>query len=159
MLTRIGRVAGALAAAGTLCMATSVPAHAQATDAQVACGADPIDNDSAYVPAGVRSSRFARIYTSTLGYVEIKCGNGTSWGAVHIEMKHDVPDWADALTCIKKTIGRGKATERAGGKTDYLYSFTGGTVFATVGSVNGLITAYPTGTTGITTKWMKCSVS
>ncbi|MFE3997752.1 hypothetical protein ACFX43_02990 [Nocardioides sp. YIM B13467] len=157
MLRLIGRVATALAVTASMWAVTCVPANAQATDAVYGCGADVIDNESAYVSPRVRGHRLWRITTTREGSVAIKCGNGSTWGAVHVELKHEVPNWADALTCIKKTINRGAASDGENGKRNYTYRISGASIVVVVGD-SGVVTAYPRGT-GVVRKWQLCSAS
>ncbi|TQM08960.1 hypothetical protein FB558_4699 [Pseudonocardia kunmingensis] len=62
------------------------------------------------VPAEYQDGYFMSIPTAVGGPVVLLCGNGTSTGAVHIEVKHDVPNWADALNCIENAMVHGKPT-------------------------------------------------
>ncbi|MER7558051.1 hypothetical protein ABTZ46_13985 [Nocardioides sp. NPDC126508] len=155
MLRLIGRVATALVVMVSMWAATSVPANAQATDAVYGCGASPIDSESAYVPSSVRKHRLWRVRTTREGYVAIKCGNGSTWGAVHVELKHEVPNWTDALTCIQKTINRGAASDGENDKRKYTYRIRGASIVVVVGE-NGVVTAYPRGT-DVVRKWQLCS--
>jgi len=130
------------------------PALASTDEAVNACGASVIDNETAYVPQDVRSAQFIS-FATTRGTVRVNCGNGQDWGAVHIELKHEVPNWAEASACISKTIGRGQPTDRPNNKTEYNATINGVAMVAVTGR-NGLITAYPRGTSGIGAKWSTC---
>lgn len=111
---------------------------------------------AANVPPRHVKDRLWTIQTSD-GSIAIRCGNGSTWGAVHVELKHEVPNWPDALTCIKKTINRGTELDGGNGKTKYVHRIRGATVVVIVGD-NGLVTAYPKGT-GVVRKWRLCSAS
>ena len=156
MLRLIGRVATALVVTASMWAAEPVPASAQATDAVYGCGARSVGNESANVPPRYVKDRLWTIQTSG-DSIAIRCGNGSTWGAVHVELKHEVPNWPDALTCIKKTINRGTELDGGNGKTKYVHRIRGATVVVIVGD-NGLVTAYPKGT-GVVRKWRLCSAS
>ena len=156
MLRLIGRVATALVVTASMWAAAPVPAGAQATDAVYGCGARSVGNESANVPPRYVKDRLWTIQTSG-DSIAIGCGNGSTWGAVHVELKHEVPNWPDALTCIKKTINRGTELDGGNGKTKYVHRIRGATVVVIVGD-NGLVTAYPKGT-GVVRKWRLCSAS
>lgn len=145
----------AVACAGML----AFPAHAQAqaTDAVQGCGATNVTSSGATVPTSNQSAEIFRVNTDD-GSFPIRCGNGTTYGAVHIEVKHNVPTWGDALSCITKAINRTTGNYDAStGKTTYTYQISGGTVIVVRGGV-GIITAYPRGS-GVEQKWQTCSVS
>lgn len=154
----VAKVAAGVAAACIALTLWPTTASAVATDAVRGCGAtDVVAKKSATVPKSVQSSEIFHVST-TDGRFSIKCGNGTSYGAVHIEVKHEVPDWPDALSCITKAIDGSLGIFDVGtGKTRYTYSFHGGTVKVAVGGV-GIITAFPTGGS-VVSKWKACSTS
>ena len=156
MLTTTARaiIASALTTAAVL-TAPVTASHASTNEAVSACGASVIDSESAYVPAGVRSEQFIS-FATTRGTIRVNCGNGTSWGAVHIELKHEVPSWAEASACIAKTISRGSPRDGEGTKIEYHATINGVAMVAVRGN-NGLLTAYPRGTTGIAAKWSTCA--
>ncbi|WP_328528528.1 hypothetical protein OG984_23145 [Nocardioides sp. NBC_00368] len=156
MLRLIGRCATALAVTASMWAATSAPANAQATDAVNGCGAEVLDNESAYVKPDKRGDKLWTLRTTEGSFV-VKCGDGQDWGAAHVELKHEVPTWADALTCIENAINRGVASDGENGKTNYVYRIKGAVVVVVVG-IQGLVTAYPKGT-GIARKWRLCSAS
>lgn len=148
----------ALASAMTLAAVASVaalPAAASTDEAVMACGASVINSEEAYVPAGVREAQFISFSTAR-GTVRVNCGNGSSWGAVHIELKHEVPSWAEASACIAKTISRGRIEDGNGTKVEYHATINGVAMLAVRGN-NGLLTAYPRGDTGIASKWSTCA--
>ena len=77
------------------------------------CGADDLGKDEngnpiGFVPPQYRDGEFVPggILTGR-GIFRLLCGNGTSTGAVHIQLKHGVTNWAETLTCIRTTIDRG----------------------------------------------------
>lgn len=156
MLRLIGRVATALVVTASMWAATSAPANAQATDAVNGCGAEVLDNESAYVKPDQRGDKLWTLRT-TRGSFVVKCGDGQDWGAVHVELKHEVPNWADALTCIEKAISRGARSDGENEKTRYAYRIKGADIVVVVGG-NGLVTAYPKGT-GVAKKWRLCSAA
>lgn len=131
------------------------PAEASTDDARAACGASVIVNESAFVPRSVRKEIFLKL-TTARSRVRLMCGDGRTWGAVHIELKHEVPNWAEASTCIERTISRGRESEGDDGRLRYSARINQVSMFAVRG-VNGLITAYPTGSeVGIRALWSTC---
>lgn len=144
----------------TMMVPTSAsPSFASTKDAVNACGATSVKSESAYVPQANRKSVFLRLSTGH-GDVRRMCGNGTNWGAVHVELQHEVPNWGEASTCIARTIGRGSEVEGDNGKTKYSANINGVKMRAVRGN-NGLVTAfprYPKGT-NIARKWRTCGGS
>lgn len=156
MLTR--RVVTILGLSVGLFGATAAPAMAYTpTDsAQQACGAFDMGDGTAWVPPANRAKLYLRAVTSR-GNFAINCGDGSSEGAVHIEVKHPLPNWNDGLNCIQKTISKG-STGTNGTKTNYYRKFGGITMVVVTGS-GKVITVYPTGrsTTGSGSGWYDCS--
>ncbi|WP_142056814.1 hypothetical protein [Pseudonocardia kunmingensis] len=103
-------VLGVSSTSGTAAAGALRPTRAD--DAVRACGVTQVDNVKkiADVPAEYQDGYFMSIPTAVGGPVVLLCGNGTSTGAVHIEVKHDVPNWADALNCIENAMVHGKPT-------------------------------------------------
>jgi len=130
---------------------------AKSTDALQACGAVDMGNLTAKVPDDVQDKVFMMLDTPK-GRFPIKCGNGITSGAVHIEVKHGVPDWGDALSCIKKVISRAPEKASGSGKANYQLTIAPGNVFTVVRGSIGIITAYPSGG-DLENKWRQCSVS
>ena len=105
--------------------AAAVLRPGRADDAVRACGVVNIDqaNREADVPAEYQDGYFMSVPTTT-DPVELLCGNGKTTGAVHIEIKHDVPNWSDALNCMENAIVNGKPSPGKG-RTEYTWGFGG----------------------------------
>jgi hypothetical protein len=129
---------------------------ARADDAVRACGATSIDeiNKEASVPVEYVDGYFMSVPTAT-DPVELLCGNGKTSGAVHIEVKHDVPNWSDALNCMENVIVHGKAAPGRD-RIEYTWLF-GHKVVVVVVSEYSVITAYPTD--GLEETWIECSAA
>lgn len=80
-----------------------------------------------------------------------------NWGAVHIELKHEVPNWAEALTCMRFAISYGEDEPGDKGRINYRYRFGNAQVIVVTGEL-GIITAYPTGN-NVSKKWSQCAAS
>ncbi|HTF48513.1 MAG TPA: hypothetical protein VK735_13775 [Pseudonocardia sp.] len=156
-MTTIARLTLSALATIALLLAASPPAVAKATDAVDACGATDRGDLTATVPPEVQSKIFMTVTTSH-GPLPVRCGNGVTTGAVHIEVKHRVPNWGDALSCIKKVIDRTPGQPNKNGKTNYALAVAPGNVFTVVRGDIGIITAYPSGG-DLENKWRQCSVS
>lgn len=128
----------------------------RADDAVRACGVTTIDqaNRGADVPAEYQDGYFMSVPTAT-DPVQLRCGNGKTTGAVHIEIKHDVPNWGDTLNCMANAISNGKSGPGKG-RTEYVWSFGGKTVVVVVGEYS-VITAYPLD--GLEETWIECSAA
>src|SRR5882757_2624746 len=146
-----------VAAAIAVLLSASPPAAAKATDAVDACGATDRGDLTATVPTEVQSKIFMTV-TTMEGPFPIRCGNGVTAGAVHIEVKHSVPSWGDALSCIKKVIDRTPGQPNKNGKTSYEVTIAPGNFVTIVRGDIGIITAYPSGG-DLENKWRQCSVS
>jgi hypothetical protein len=142
-----GCVTALTAVAGMLSPPAAVP---ESRDAVQACGATEVTRSSAVVHPSVWQAPFLEIPEVT-----VRCGDGRTYGAVHVEVKHNVPNWADALNCIAKTISRGSA-EPIDGKQIYTYTFANKKVTVSIGR-NGLITAFPDDNKH--ESWIQCSQS
>jgi hypothetical protein len=140
-----------------LMLATAPSALAQSTDAAQACGATNVTNLAAVVPTETQGKLFLNLETGKAAF-PILCGNGRTTGAVHIEVKHSVPDWADALSCMKKVISRASAEPGKSGKTNYALAIAPGNVVTVVRGTVGIIAAYPSGG-DLENKWRQCSTS
>ena len=157
MTTRLTTLILSATAAIALLLVASPPAGAKASDAVDACGAIDRGDLTATVPLEVQSNIFMTVTTSH-GPFPVRCGNGVTAGAVHIEVKHRVPNWGDALSCIKKVIDRAPGQPNRNGKTNYELAVAPGNVFTVVRGDIGIITAYPSGG-DLENKWRQCSVS
>jgi hypothetical protein len=129
---------------------------ARADDAVRACGVTSIDDVAkvAEVPIENQDGYFMSIPTATDPTV-LLCGNGTTTGAVHIEIKHDVPNWGDALNCMESAMRHGKST-RLPDRTRYEWQFDGKTMIVIDGDYS-MITAYPSD--GLEETWIECSAA
>lgn len=130
--------------------------HARADDAVRACGVTSIDevSKSAVVPAEYQDGYFMSVSTG-VDPIVLLCGNGVTTGAVHIEVKHDVPNWGDALNCMENAVMHGKST-RLPDRTQYEWQFDGKTMVVVAGEYS-MITAYPTD--GLAETWVECSAA
>lgn len=125
------------------------------TDATRACGATNNGDGTAYVPGHVHQEYYASIPVAG-DPVPILCGNGVTYGAVHIEVKHNVPSWAEAINCLDKVLERGTSIPAGDGKMKKQLVYNAKSVVAVVGLGNGdLITAYPND--GSEETWIECS--
>jgi hypothetical protein len=110
--TRLGTIVGMTGMLISLIMVT--PAHAATNDATEYCDAYNLTSTAASVPDP------NRIYMTSFGVGDILyCGNGKTWGAVHIERKHKPPSWAVADRCAEKVERYGSRTTGSGGKTTF----------------------------------------
>jgi hypothetical protein len=94
-----GSLIATLAAAAGILLSPSAPPEAR--DAVRACGATEVTRSGASVDPSIWQAPFQEIPGLT-----VRCGDGQTYGAVHVEVKHNVPNWADALTCITKAMSR-----------------------------------------------------
>jgi hypothetical protein len=108
------------------------------------------------VPQAVRRSLFHK-FTARNKTRELLCGDGRTWGAVHIELKHEVPNWAEALTCMRFAISYGEDEPGDKGRINYRYRFGNAQVIVVTGEL-GIISAYPTGN-NVSRKWSQCAAS
>lgn len=146
------------AAAGAVALSAllTVPASASANDARQACQASQVTSESAYVPPSLRGKRFLQIL-SARGAYDVNCGDGSNYGAVKIELKHEVPNWAEAATCIEKAMSRGVIGPGTGpNTTQFKWSTSAGFSVVVVTGGNGIVTAYPTGGSE-GPKWTRCA--
>jgi hypothetical protein len=123
---------------------------AESRDAVRACGATDVTRSMATVDPSVWQAPFLELPGLT-----IRCGDGRAYGAVHVEVKHNVPNWADATTCITKVMARNTPTPEDG-KNVYRYSFGDQRVTVSTGR-NGLVTAFPN--SNAHQSWIDCSLS
>lgn len=127
-----------------------------ANDAVQACGAtNAVPGSGADVPAEVQDDYLWSIPTSG-DPVPIVCGNGRTYGAVPVEVKHLVPNWGDASNCMEIAIDQVRPTPGSDGQLIYRYQFGGKSVRVVTGEV-GLITAFPED--GLEDTWAECSGS
>jgi hypothetical protein len=140
--------------AGSTAAAALRPARAD--DAVRACGVTSIDEVEkvAEVPGEYQDGYFMSVPTATDPSV-LLCGNGTTTGAVHIEIKHGVPNWGDALNCMENVMRHGKST-RLPDRTRYEWQFDGKTMIVVDGDFS-MITAYPLD--GLEETWIECSAA
>ncbi|WP_380162657.1 hypothetical protein [Kineococcus sp. R86509] len=136
------------------------PATAVASDAVRGCNADHVViGNSAHVPDENAFRTFETLRTSK-GSFAVKCGIGSvdGFGAVHIEVKHRVPNWPDALNCMKKVVQLEVGRDIPGTKKHEYSRLIPGTttrVFVVRGP-DGIVTAYPEGNNE-ESKWIACS--
>jgi hypothetical protein len=131
---------------------TALPASAATSEAVSVCGATNVDRKAG--TAKVPSSNVYKTFSTSYGVGSILyCGNGTTWGAVHIEVKHQPPDWTTADKCAEKVERYGSKTTDPGGKTTFTLRLGGPDSFAKlVFGANGVITNYVAGAT-----WSACA--
>lgn len=144
-----------VAAVGAFLVAPPV-ASAVANDAVQGCGATQVvPGVSAIVPAENNQS-FFQFVNADRDPVQIVCGDGSTFGAVHIEVKHLVPNWGEAVTAMASTIDRGKA-EPDGAATRYNWEFSPGRSIVVVVGDDTVITSFPTD--GLEASWTEASVA
>jgi hypothetical protein len=119
---------------------SSSSASAQSNEASNHCGATNRTPDEATVPAA-NQYRLWGTYEDFPMY----CGNGTTWGAVHIERKHNVEKWGVAGRCIRATIQFASSrVQQPNGAVAFTWQFRSPSYWAkAVVGDNGVITAYP----------------
>ncbi|MHA6630911.1 hypothetical protein ACU61A_36190 [Pseudonocardia sichuanensis] len=129
---------------------------ARADDAVRACGVTSIDDVRrvAVVPPEHQDGYFMSIPDASDPLV-LLCGDGATTGAVHIEVKHDVPNWGDALNCMENAVEHGKPT-RLPDRTRYEW-WLGGKKMVVVNGDYSVITAYPSD--GLEETWIECSTA
>lgn len=150
----ISLAAAVLMVSGLLVSAPN--AMAAANDAVVACGAtNVIPGQGAAVPSDAQG-KFFQYVPAQRDPAPILCGNGTTTGAVHIEVKHNVPNWAEAVTAISKAIDRGVPNPRPE-ETRYSWTFRPGKTIEVVVGDASVITALPVD--GLADTWTEASVA
>jgi hypothetical protein len=147
-----GRAAlGAVIALGCASLLPAGSASAATTDAVSHCGATSVNlrAGTAVVP---KKNQFKTFSTSFGTGSVLFCGNGTSWGAVHIEVKHKPPTWAVADRCAEKVETYGVKKSAGGGKTRWELKLGAPDKYGfLVMGDNGVITVYVTNT-----GWSSC---
>lgn len=128
----------------------------RADDALRACGVTSVDEArrTAVVPVEFQDGYFTAVPTAADPSV-LLCGNGVTTGAVHIEVKHNVPNWADAINCMENAIRHGQASQQPD-RTVYMWRFLDKTMFVVDGEYS-VITAYPSD--GLEESWIECSAA
>lgn len=133
-------IGGAALAAMLITIGWVSPAQAATRDATEYCSAYNVGGGQATVPNP------NKVFNTSYGVGTILfCGDGKTWGAVHIELKHTPPDWNVADRCAEKVQRYGTKTTSQGGKTTWKLRVGGPNSFAyfVVGN-NGVITNYVT---------------
>jgi hypothetical protein len=144
------RIVTAVAVAATSVLPSTPSAAPESRDAVIACGATNVTRSDADVHPSIWQAPFLELPGLT-----IRCGDGHSYGAVHVEVKHNVPNWGDAANCITKAMERTEA-ETVNGKNIYRYRFNNQLLTVSTGR-NGLVTAFPKSNKHAT--WIECSQS
>lgn len=145
---------GAVAAA--LLLASPATGHAISADAVGTCNATGVQEGvGADVGEADRFEYFASVLADDGSAEEILCGDGRTWGAVHIEVKHRVESWDAAKSCMRKVMSRSRAGNEDG-KRVWVYSWATGRSARVVAGSNGMITSYPWDG-GSEASWSDCS--
>jgi hypothetical protein len=129
---------------------------ARADDAVRACGVTSIDDVRrvAVVPAEYQDGYFMSVPSASDPLV-LLCGDGATTGAVHIEVKHEVPNWGDAMNCMENAVEHGKPTHLPD-RTRYEW-WLGGKMMVVVNGDYSVIAAYPSD--GMEETWIECSAA
>lgn len=143
-----GSLIATLATAAGMLVSPSAPPESR--DAVHACGATEVTRSGASVDPSIWQAPFQEVPGLT-----VRCGDGQTYGAVHVEVKHNVPNWADALACITKAMSR-TTPQSMNGKQVYHYDFGNKRLTMSTGR-NGLITAFPSDNAH--GSWVECSQS
>ncbi|MFT7835896.1 hypothetical protein Q5530_07075 [Saccharothrix sp. BKS2] len=149
--TKLGLILAVLAAA---LVAFPAAAQAQSTAAVRACHAFNVGSDSASVPGDRLDDYFATVQGG-FAHEELLCGNGQTYGAVHIELKHNVDNWDVTLECMESVVANG-AFRAYDGKREWRWQFRAGRYVKVVAGQNGVITAYPEWDSGSASSWAEC---
>ncbi|MGQ0573137.1 MAG: hypothetical protein ACT4RN_02910 [Pseudonocardia sp.] len=147
-----------LGVALSLVMGVPATALAVSSDAVGRCNATRVQEGvGADVGEADRFEYFASVSADDGSAEEILCGDGRTWGAVHIEVKHRVPGWGLAKDCMRKVMSRSRAGDE-NGKRVWIYSWAPGRSARVVAGNNGMITSYPWdgGSEG---SWSECARS
>jgi hypothetical protein len=127
----------------------------QTTVAVRECGATNVTTEAADVPRNRQFDFFTSIQTNDGGTEQILCGDGRTWGAVHIEVKHKVANWDITEECLKNTVSMGES-ESENGKRTWLFQWSSGRNALLVADVHGVITSYPWDD-GSEESWEECA--
>ncbi|SDC53631.1 hypothetical protein [Actinokineospora iranica] len=148
-------VAAAALVAGLATFTAPASAEAQQSTAAVRqCQAFNVGPDSASVPGDRLDDYFAGVQGG-FANEELLCGNGQTYGAVHIELKHNVDNWDVTLECMRNVLDRG--TFRAyDGKREWRFQWAPGRSAKVIAGMNGVITAYPEWDSGSAGSWDEC---
>lgn len=149
-MTAASALASAIILAGSAMSATAVP-----TTAVSHCGATSVNYTAG--TAIVPSANHYRTFSTSYGDGSILyCGNGTTWGAVHIEVKHKPPTWSVADQCATKIEDHHTSrTTQSGGKTVFKLSLGSNRYAVLVFGANGVVTNYVSD--GRATSWSACA--
>lgn len=133
-------------------------AVAASRDAVQKCHATQVrDGVGADVGEADRFEYFVSVFADDGSAEELLCGDGRTWGAVHIEVKHRVADWAVTKDCMSNVMSRGRST-LDDGKRARVYSWASGRSARVVAGDNGMITSYPWDS-GSEESWDECARS
>ncbi|MFE7203804.1 hypothetical protein ACFU8R_26405 [Pseudonocardia alni] len=153
---RISLLLTAAALAAGAMLVVSPAAHAVASDAVQGCGASQVvPGANAYVP-GENHQTYFQFVPAERDPVQIVCGDGYNYGAVHIEVKHVVPNWSEAITAMVNTIDRGNPVPE-GDAVRYTWTFAPNRSMIVVVGNNTVITAFPSD--GQEASWTEASVA
>lgn len=132
-----------------LALSSDAVGRCNATGVQEGVGADVGEAD--------RFEYFASVSADDGSAEEILCGDGRTWGAVHIEVKHRVESWTVSKDCMRKVMSRSRPGT-VDGKRTWIYSWAAGRSARVVAGSNGMITSYPWDG-GSETAWAECARS
>lgn len=150
-------VFGAAASFAVAVMLVVTPsAQAVADDAVQGCGASRVvPGSNADVPSENHQAYF-QFVPADRDPVQIVCGDGYTYGAVHVEVKHLVSNWGEAVTAMVNTIDRGQV-KAEGNAVRYVWTFAPGRSMVVVVGNNTVLTAFPSD--GRESSWTEASVA
>lgn len=135
-------------------------AHAADAGALAGCDADDIGGGQGFIPPAYRDEEYLVGGLQTgAGNYSLLCGDGTTRGAVHIQVKHAVTDWVTTQACIANVLERGTSIPQTD-RLRYEWSFPGGSVVVAIGpdprgTFNQIYTAFPED--GQSGTWSSCA--
>jgi hypothetical protein len=114
----------------------------QSTVAVRECAATNVNVEAADVPETKQFDHFTSIPTNDGRIEKILCGDGRTWGAVHIELKHKVANWDITEECLKNTVSMGELTSEDEKRT-WLFQWSPGHNALLVSDVRGVSSSHP----------------
>ena len=127
----------------------------QTTVAVRECGATNVTIEAADVPETKQFDYFTSVQTNDGRIEKILCGDGRTWGAVHIEVKHKVAHWDITAECLRNTMSMGESKSEDGKRT-WLFQWSSGHNALLVADFHGVSTTYPWDD-GSEESWEECA--
>lgn len=106
------------------------------------CGAYNHGSESADVPSENQYKYYKSVMPDNGEIEELLCGNGHTWGAVHIGTKHNVSDWSVTLDCMANIIDRGNYELDNNGKRQWHFVWSAGRWAHLTAGDNGILTSF-----------------